>query len=227
MLLLDNGYSPLLSLATAAYEIALAARALRSPGRPAVRRPIAALLLLLAGYQLLEAVACGRTAEAIWVRLAYADVVWLPPLSLWLLVRYTRPAPWARRLVLGSFGAAAGLVVLVFALPDFVTGTVCQAVVATYGRGTPWFHLYGGLYELGLFTTVFWGIAALARLGDPTARAHVADLVAGTAAFMLLAFLTQVVASRWIDPSLPSLMCHYALVLAVLLGRTIRREAAR
>ncbi len=190
-------------------------------------RPLALLLFVLAGYQLIEVMACHQTTVPTWARLGYVDVVWLPPISLWLLLQYIQPASaLPRRLVQFSFAFAAGLSVLVFVDPAFVTGTVCQAVIATFGHTSPWYNLYGGFYEVGLFGIVFGGIHALVTLRDPIDRAHTADLVMGTAAFMILAYLTQVAAHKLIEPSLPSLMCHYALVLAILLRRSLRREQA-
>ena len=77
-----------------------------------------------------------------------------------------------------------------------------------------------------LFTSV--GVMQLrdagrVRLDDPVTKGHVADLVSGTLAFMLPAFITQLML-RQVDPSMPSLMCHWALFMALFLWRTIARE---
>ena len=112
---------------------------------------------------------------------------------------------------------------MVVADPEFVRGTVCSLLIATYDQGPSFQLLYGALYEVGLFSTVFGGIIMLVRMEDPVAKAHVADLVMGTLAFMLPAFITQMML-RQVDPSMPSLMCHYALFMALMLWRTVVRE---
>ena len=224
MLTFDNGYSPLLSLFTGTFEVGLAIWALRGPGRRRIVRPIALLLLILSGYQFIEIFACHQPDSSLLGRLGFVDVVWLPPLSLWLLLQYARPrAAWPGHLIRASFLGALALSIWVLAFPDFVTGTVCQMVVATYQKTTPWYNLYGAFYEITLFGIVFGSIAALVEMDDPVGRRHTAELLAGTVGFMLPSYVTQV-AWRSLDPSIPSLMCHYALILAFLLWRTLTRE---
>lgn len=219
-----NGYSPALSLLTAAIEVAAGVWALRSPGRRSVRWPIAALQFVLAGYQLAEVFICSNPQDTLLARLAFVDVVWLPPIALTLLLTLSKGGPLARTAVRGAWGAAAGLAVWMAVDQSFVVGTVCQAVLATYEHGTPFHHLFGGFYELALGGIVFGGAFAMARVDDAVDRAHIADLQVGVLGFMVPAMLTQII---WkdLDPSLPSIMCHYALFLAVMLMRTTRREA--
>lgn len=224
LLTFENGYSPLLSLLTGAIEIALMIRALTSRGRRRILWPIAGVLLCLATYQFLEILVCANPEENVWVRLAFVDVVWLPAISVWLLYQYA--AHDRRRARIGGQAAlviAAGLCVLVVVDPTFVTGTVCSVVFATFEQGPGFRLVYGALYEVGLFVTIFGGICAIVTLEDPVAKRHTADLVMGTLGFMLPAFITQLML-RQIDPSMPSLMCHYALIMALMLWRTIARE---
>lgn len=224
LLTFENGYSPLLSLLTGVFEIGLAIRAIASPGRKRLRWPIAGVLLCLAGYQFIEILVCARPTETAWARLAFLDVVWLPALSVWLLYQYTaHDRPWARLGARVSLGVAAGLCVLVIVDPTFVTGTVCSVVFATFEQGPGFRIVYGGLYEVGLFVTIFGGISAVVTLEDETLKRHTADLVMGTLGFMLPAFITQLIL-RQVDPSMPSLMCHYALVMSLFLWRTLARE---
>lgn len=221
-----NGYSPLLSLLTGLFEVGVAVWALTGPGRIAVLRPVAALLVCLAGYQFLEILVCNDPEAILFARLGFIDVVWLPPLGLWLVAVFHaldgRASVWPRRIALATFAIASGLSVWIAVDRTFVATTVCDVVIASYKHGSDWHHLYGALYELGLGGIVFGGIWQSANLDDPVLRRHAGELAAGTAAFMVLAMLTQIVGK--LDPSLPSLMCHYALILAVLLASTVRRE---
>lgn len=221
---MDNGYSPWLSALTATIEIAAGIWALRSPGRRRVRIPVALLQFVLAGYQLAEIFICANPERTFLARLAFVDVVWLPPLALTLLVGLAQPGRGVRTAVKGAWGVAAGLAVWMAVDPSFVVGTVCQAVLATYEHGTPFHHAFGGFYELSLGAIVFGGAMAMARVEDRVDRAHIADLQMGVIGFMVPAMLTQII-WKGLDPSLPSIMCHYALILALLLMRLTRREA--
>jgi len=222
-----NGYSPALSLITAAAEILLAVVALRSDGRRRVLRPVAALLFMLAGYQLIEALVCTRPEDLLFARLAFCDVVWLPPLGQWVVLSCGPPAPrWVRRIVGGFFAGGAVLCVWVLADQSFVVGTVCSTVFATYEHGTPFHHVYGAYYHVGLGGMIVGAAYAMVHSTDAGDRLNLADLQIGTLGFMVPALVTQL---TWkaMDPSLPSIMCHYAVVLAAFMVRIILRERRR
>lgn len=218
-------YSPVLSIVTAAFELAAFVWCLRAGGRREVQRLVALLLLLLAGYQLIEVAVCHAPHQVWWARLAFFDVVWLPPLGLALLHRLARPtrAPWGW-LVRGSFALAGFLAVWVLVDPAFVTGTVCKAVIAFYTHPTSALEAYGAFYHLGLWSMIGGGIHLARAAGNEVDRAHAADLAMGTVAFVVLALTTEAVFPGAREAT-PSLMCHYALVLAVFLVRICRREA--
>lgn len=217
-------YSPLLSLLTAAFELAAFVWCLRARGRRPILRNVALTLLLLAGYQLIEVAVCHAPHEPFWARLAFADVVWLPPLGLVLLHRLAAPTRalwgWLVRL---SLALAAFLSVWVFADPRFVTGTVCKAVIAIYTHPTNALEAYGAFYHIGLWSMIIGGIQLARAAATPTDRAHAADLAMGTVAFVVLALTTATVFPGTREAT-PSVMCHYALVLAVFLVRIARRE---
>ena len=217
-------YSPLLSLLTAAFELAAFVWCLRARGRRPILRNVALTLLLLAGYQLIEVAVCHAPHEPFWARLAFADVVWLPPLGLVLLHRLAAPTRalwgWLVRL---SLALAAFLSVWVFADPRFVTGTVCKAVIAIYTHPTNALEAYGAFYHIGLWSMIIGGILLARAAATPTDRAHAADLAMGTVAFVVPALTTATVFPGTREAT-PSVMCHYALVLAVFLVRIARRE---
>lgn len=226
MLTFANGYSPLLSVLTAVFEVGVALWALSGPGRTAFLRPVAGICLLLAAYQVIEVVVCHDPTVLGWARLGFITVLGLPPTGLLLMSRYQPDSTLGRRGAQLSWIVAAALAVWVAVDDTFLTGTVCQAVFATYlHEGSSPSPLYGALYTLGCLVLVTWGTWQAANLPDPVLRKHAAELSLGNAAFMLLALLTQVAVPS-IDLSQPSLMCHYALLLAMLLASTVRRERA-
>ena len=221
---MSGTYSPQLSLVTGAFEVAVALWALRSSGRREILVPTALLLFALAGYQFLEVLVCGAPGDATWPRLAFADVVWLPPLGMWLVLTMSAPRHRVLRpLVQASFVAAAGLSAWILLTPDFVTSSVCDAVFATYGHGTPYYDAYGAFYHVGLAGILFGGGFALVHTDDRARRAHIADVQLGVLGFVVPALLTEVLVPN-LNTSTPSVMCHYALVFAVFLARLVTRE---
>jgi hypothetical protein len=217
-------YSPNLSIATAGVEIAAAVWALRSPGRPAILRTTALILVLLAGYQLVEVFVCAQPGELLWARAAFADVIWLPALGAHLVVQLAQPRReiWAR-LARGGLLVAGAFSVWVFVDPDFVSRSVCQAVVASFTFPSSTYELYGGAYHLGLWAMMFGGVAAMVHVERAVDRAHLGDVVMGTIGFVVPSLLTVLMVPAAAQ-AMPSVMCHYALVLGLLLTRLIARE---
>lgn len=183
-------------------------------------RTTAALLLLLAGYQIVEVAICSALpAHTFLPRLAFLVVTWLPPLGILLVSFLLGPgARAARWCAYGMLGLAVGMVVWILFDPGFATLSVCHAVYARYDHPTPSFLLYGAFYWLGLA-----GLVGLSAYGAVRPRgAHngrLARLVlTGSVGFIVPAILT----SRFVpagEGALPSVMCHFAILLAALLVR--------
>ena len=218
-------YSPVLSIITAVFELAVAVYAWRAGGRREVLRLVAALLVFLAGYQVIEVFVCHDPEALFWARLAFADVVWLPPLGLALLYRLAQPTrPIWGRVVVGFFAIAAFFTFWVFFDDQFVTASVCKAVIAFYTHPTFALEFYGAFYHLGLWSMMGAGIHLARRAGTELDRDHAADLALGTVAFVVLALTTEIVVPAAKEAT-PSVMCHYAISLAIFLWRIARREA--
>jgi hypothetical protein len=218
------GYSPALGVATGLFELAVAAVALRGRGDARILRPTALLLVLLAGYQFLEVVACGTTTSTWPARWAFVDIVWLPPLGVWLIVLLSEnPSPRVRSSARQLFYAAGALSAWILVDPTFVTRTVCNVVLARYEHGTPLYVLYGTFYQLGLGAMMLGAAPAMAATRDPVRRQHLADVQMGTIAFVVPSLLTELLVPGTAG-TMPSVMCHYALVLAVFLTRLVWRE---
>ncbi len=217
-------YSPILSILTAAFELGAAAWVLRARGRPEILRPVAAILFFLAGYQLVEVFVCRAPEDTFWARLAFADVVWLPPLGCLLIARLGAPVRRVWRVaVVAMYAIAAFWTVWVFVDPSFVTGTVCQAVIAMYIHPTHALEFYGAFYHLGLWAMIVGGMRVMLRAEASIDRHHAGDAVLGTVAFIVLALMTEIVFPGARNAT-PSVMCHYGLMLALTLTRLAMRE---
>jgi hypothetical protein len=218
-------YSPILGLATAAFEVVAAGWALTGPGRKDVVRITSAVLLLLAGYQITEVLICtAAPTYGFLPRLAFIDVTWLPPLGLLLCSRlFERRSRFVTGAAYAMLAAAGGIMVWIAVDPGFVSASVCSTVFARYSHAMPRFQVYAGFYWLGLLGMVgFSAYGAKAAL-DASGRRLFAELRTGSVGFIVPSLVVT-----WFVPTtqgaLPSIMCHFALVLAAFLARLVAVE---
>ena len=224
-MLLENGYSPLLSLFTAAFELGAAAWVLRLGLDAKVRNLLVGLFVILAGYQLAEIWVCNAPEDAFRARVAFCDVTWLPVLGLELVAVFAglKSALW-KGVLRFQWAFALGLCAWMMLDQSFVIGTVCSTVVATYLHGTPFHNVFGGWYESLMFAIVIGAGVGMVRSDSVRTRANLLDFQIGILGFTIPAFLAQLILKK-LDPSLPSLMCHFALILAVFMVRIAWRES--
>lgn len=216
-------YSPGLSLATAAFELAVAAWALLGAGRRELVRPLAALLACLAGYQLVEVWVCHQPASMLPARLAFVVIAWLPPLGIHVIRVLSEGGPRWRALDRGYFAAAGLLSAWVMTDPTFVVRSVCSVVMARYEHTTPYYVLYGAFYMSGLFVMLLSATHGLVHTRDALARAHLGDVQTGTILFVMPSLAIQLVVPATLGNT-PSVMCHFALLLGLALARLVVRE---
>lgn len=224
-------YNPLLSIATATIELGGAVWAVRGGGRKPLLRNVAAILVFLAGYQIVEAIFCTGLLPftgSLLPRLAFIVVAWLPPLGLWLVARLYPGAPrgpyW---LAGGMFAACAALVAGIALSPDFVTESVCLVVFARYSTPTPLYQLYGAFYQFGLISMLALSAHGVTLCDDRHQRLLLGQVLLGSLAFIIPALIVVAVVPV-ADGALPSILCHFALLLAFFLLRLVsieRREA--
>jgi len=220
-----GGYSPALAVATGIFEFAAALWTLTRRGRKRFLQPAAALLLLLAGYQFAEVAVCTGSAAQVWSRWAFFDITWLPPMGIWLVAALGFSGLRGPRIfALVYFAVAAGFGVWIFTDPNCITRSVCQIVTARYGHPSMFEWTYGAFYQFGLAVMIFGASAGLARTDDPILRKHLANIQAGVLGFVLPAFIVRVLTP---EPAglMPSVMCHFALVLALSLVALVLRES--
>jgi hypothetical protein len=217
-------YSPILALATGIFECVLAFFALFSPGRKRILHPVALLLLLLAGYQFAEIAVCSHPDNLLFTRVAFFDITWLPPVALWLLFQLSSPKRiWWKYLVAACFVLGSVLVLWILLDPAIVTKSVCQVVIARYDLTDPFHTAYGGFYHLGMLGVIFGSAAAMANADDKVIRRHLANLQTGILGFVLPSLILQMLMSQPAG-AMPSVMCHFALILAVSFTFLIFRE---
>ena len=225
-------YSSTLALITGISELLLAVWAakhvIKNNGRRTVMIPVVAMLIFLAGYQLIEVLVCGNTENLFWSRLAFADIIWLPPLGVWFISAIAWPKNrLIKQLSMLPFLMAAGLTIWVLASKNaLIAGTVCQAVVAAYQTNDTFLAAYGIFYQLGMLAMMTLGVLGLAQKNNPNHkdRQHLLDITIGTLLFTFLASMAERAFPDIAVGATPSVMCHFAISLAIGLARITARE---
>ena len=218
-------YSPVLAIATAIFEITVAVWALRGPGRKPIIRTTSAILLVLAAYQLVEVLVCTRApVYGFMPQMAFIVVTWLPPLGLLLIAQLSSTQAHLNYAISYFMLAVAFSIVVWIAFDDrFVADSVCNIVYAKYSNPLPRFRIYSWFYWLGLFGMIVLSGLGVRRENDPGRHRLLKTLLVGSLGFIVPA----VIVTNFVAPgegALPSIMCHFAIVLAISLARLITIE---
>lgn len=218
-------YSPFLAVGTALFEVSVVVWALRGPGRKPIIRTASAILLLLAAYQIVEVLVCSRApVYGFMPQMAFIVVTWLPPLGLLLIAQLSPSQSYVNYAISYFMLAVALSLVIWIALDDrFVSDSVCNVVYAKYATPMPRFQIYSWFYWLGLLGMIVLPALGVRSSDDPDQQRLLKIVLIGSLTFIVPA----VVVTHFVAPAqgaLPSIMCHFALVLAIFLARLIAIE---
>lgn len=202
-------------LATLVIELALAIYTLIRHKMTPVVRVAAALLVLLALFQLAEYNVCGQTdTTLLWSRIGYVAITLLPPLALHLIYliakRKSRLLVWLAYGTGLAFAAAFGFSATAFA------GHVCAGNYAIFQLARP----LGDLYFAYYYTWLFLGISLCLYLGvqsDLRIRKALNLQAFGYLSFLLPTGIVNTLNPRTIS-GIPSIMCGFAVIYAVILA---------
>lgn len=211
-------FSPPVMIATFFIEIGLALYVAWRYKLNEITRLAVALLFFLSVFQLAEYNVCEGSfgIDSLgWARLGYVAITLLPPIGFHLATKIAGQ----RQRGLVAFAYAAGIAfALFFAFSgDGITSPACLGnyVIFKSAPGSVWLYT---LYYYGwlIMSTVYAFTRAKAGLAKHKARA-LKTLAIGYLAFILPTTLVNI-----IDPStiagIPSIMCGFAVILAVVLA---------
>jgi len=194
-------------------------------GRKNILRPVGLILLFLAGYQFAEVAVCSHMEKKIWTQLAFFDITWLPPLGLGLAARLSAPRNrWMKTAAAFDFALAAAFSVWILADPRAITKSVCELVVARYFPVAKFDFAYALFYQASLLATIFGAAAGMAFSADLVLRKHLASLQMGLLGFLFPALAFRILSDNPSGGLMPSVMCHFAIVLAAALFVLALRE---
>ena len=124
---------------------------------------------------------------------------------------------------LAYFTASLGFTAWIIADSHVVTKSVCQLVLARYTHPVSFDIAYGIFYQTGLAVLIFSTAACMAYTKNDSLRKHLANLQTGILGFVLLSFAVRIL-TKEPEGMLPSVMCHFALVLAFSMCFMVIRE---
>jgi hypothetical protein len=187
--------------------------------RTVEHRLIVTVLFFLAIFQLSEYGVCEAVGfdETIWARLGFAAITMLPPLGLHLIQRIRKD----KNLVFTQIGYIMALLFIsAFTFFDSFESISCEGNYAIFevmpGLGGAYFAYYYSLLLTG---------AVLAFLGWKERRGKSEGtilllIIAGYGSFVLPATFIHFVFEQ-AGNGLPSIMCGFALIFAIMLGTLI------
>lgn len=210
-------------VATIAVELALAIWVLVRFAHTRSRWLIALILVNLAGFQWAEFNVCTTSPISLmWSRLGYIFITLLPPLGLHLIVRL---AHWPRRVLIWSYLVAAAFIGVFTFAPSTLNLGVCTGNYVIFQLAEPYSKLYG-LYYFGL---LFAGITVSRRplSGTTTKQRRALDRMAiGYLSFIV----PTLIIIYWLPGTghgIPSIMCGFAVIFALILGLGVAKYTDR
>jgi len=208
-------FSPPVMLATFALEICLAAYTIWKYKLNGVSRLVVAMFSLLAIFQLAEYMVCGglgMSAEG-WARVGYVAITLLPPLGLHLVYAL---AGKRDPLVTGlAYLASAGFMSYFLFGSSAFSGSQCLGNYVIFQITSAAALLYA-VYYYGL---LFAGIGLALRFAasaKPKPKGALQAFVAGYVLFMLPTTTLNLLSPATIA-GIPSIMCGFAVLLAVVM----------
>jgi hypothetical protein len=209
-------FSPLVMITTFAIEISLAIYVLWRYHLNEVTRVTFTLLVMLATFQLAEYMVCEGPlgGSAVWSRLGFAAITLLPPLGIHLV--YALAQAKRRTLLLPAYGLAAAFALFFLSVSTAFAGHVCAGNYVIFDVTPGLGGLFAVYYYGGLLAAVL--LARHYGLRSPSARLRrsLTALSIGYAGFIVPTATVNIINPDTIR-AIPSIMCGFAVILAVVL----------
>lgn len=226
-----NCFSPPVMIATMVIEVSLVIYSLWRYKMSNLVRLGVITLIALATFQLAEFYVCTGSISHVtaWSRLGFAAITLLPPLGLHLIhVIAKKPG---RRLVATAYSTMTALVVFFLVFPSVFndyqcTGNYVIFHLRAHVGGAYWIYYFGWIIT-SMVLAFKWANELMNKSGK---RAHnqlraVQGMIIGWFVFIIPTAIANVVnpASR---QGIPSIMCGFAVLFALILALYIMPRAA-
>jgi hypothetical protein len=218
-------FSPPVMLATFIFELGLAIYTIVRFKLTPITRVITAMLLLLALFQFVEFNVCGRSSAsaALWSRIGYVAITLLPPLALHLIYLLAK----RKKFYVVWLAYASGIAfALIFSLRSAAfSNYICGGNYVIFRLTRP----VGAYYFAYYYLWIFVGIGAAMYFGRH-AKKPVRDALL-LMIFGYLSFLLPTGIVNTINPQslvgVPSIMCGFAVIYAIILVFGIASKASK
>jgi hypothetical protein len=215
-------YSPLLAFITGILEIGIAVFfIIRIRNKVYDAWIIILILFFLAGYQLLEAFNCSGLFNGSLTRASFIDITWLPPLGILFIMRQNRnkikmAVSWF------YFACALAFTVYYIAFDGSVALRHCEYVMAIYDSAAISSTLYAIYYQSGMALLIILPFIQIPGTESTIRKKNLRDIQLGSLAFTVPSYILALI-SKLVMDALPSVLCHFALFLAIFLFRILYR----
>lgn len=220
-------FSPPVMIATFLVEMALVFYTLFFRKLNLSVRLGAILILCLAIFQLAEYGICENLGldNSTWAKIGFTSITLLPPLGVHLI--YSIANKRAGPLVLASYAGAVAWI-LAFLFGDIMTGAVCGGNYVIFRISEPFEGLYYIYYDSLLLATMGLSAIFARKVKTKKLRNALYTLVFGYGAFIIPSIMFSTFDKYGgVDSNLPSVMCGFAVILALFLGMKILPSASK
>lgn len=167
------------------------------------------MLAMLALFQIAEFQICGGTSPMFWTKIGFVAITTLPALGLHLISLITKKTKYLK---LGYIAMIVFIVTFVF-VPNSISNYYCGGNYIIFRNQDALSFPYG-LYYFGFLLLGVW--EAIEYLREKNKSKALEWIVAGYASFMVPMGVVYAV-SPATRAAVPSIMCGFAVVLALIL----------
>lgn len=208
-------FSPPVMIATFLIETVLAVYVIFRYKLHEIGRLAVLMLISLATFQLAEFSVCGASmGTETWSRIGYVAIALLPPLGLHLTYAITKAK--RRPLLAPAYISMVAFIAFFVLSPNAFDGYACLGNYVIFEVANGAGGLFGAYYYTWLAATLILGWKFIKRTKDPRTRRALGGVMAGYAVFIIPAVTANIVSPDVIR-GMPSIMCGFAAILALLL----------
>jgi len=213
-------------IATFCIEIGLAIYTMWRYRQSLVTRLIVLLFVFLAMFQLAEFMVCrGATGNTlIWSQIGYVAITLLPPLGIHLV--YAIAGVKKRPLLIPAYIAAAGFMAFFAFVGNAIDGHACLGNYVIFQVAPGSGRLYGAYYYGLLLVTLGLGYYFRNQTKDRHQRRAFTGVMVGYLAFIIPTATANQLSPETIQ-AIPSVMCGFAILLALILAFVVLPVVAK
>lgn len=218
-------FSPPVMMATFIIEIGLALYIMLRYAFSRVTGLAVLLLVALGIFQMAEYMVCrGIGDNMLWSRIGFVAITILPPVGLHLLQVISKTKK--RWLALPGYGLGTLFVLFFMLSTQSIVGNQCMGNYVIFQVGQHAGFLYGAYYYGLLIASLVTGWCQLRQKHSKKTKRAIGGLMIGYSIF-LIPTTAAALAEPGVLSAIPSVMCGFAVLLALVLGLVVLPQVAQ